>query len=177
MTISRIATSCGVTMFPVLNHQSEYWNPISFLQMVSGKTWLSLLWLKFSVTGRLVTNTLNGKWIHLSNGWTKEDQAERFFTVVTITHGTSPLWRLWKVWIHFIHEFFLLYNQVNWSPTVTLLCLAFMVFAPMPILVTTVLFITTDFKLSLMLSKANSRDGLTVSGKSVFQRIVCKNDI
>merc|ERR1712226_1456965 len=47
MTISRIATSCGVTMFPVLNHQR--------------KTWLSLLWLKFSVTGRLVTNTLNGK--------------------------------------------------------------------------------------------------------------------
>ena len=28
MTISRIATSCGVTMFPVLNHQSEYWNNI-----------------------------------------------------------------------------------------------------------------------------------------------------
>ena len=55
-----------------------------------------------------------------------------------------------------------------------LLCLAFMVFAPMPILVTTVLFITTDFKLSLMLSKANSRDGLTVSGKSFFHRIVCK---
>merc|ERR1719454_1016960 len=47
MTISRIATSCGVTMFPVLNHQR--------------KTWLLLLWLKFSVTGRLVTNTLNGK--------------------------------------------------------------------------------------------------------------------
>ena len=49
-----------------------------------------------------------------------------------------------------------------------------MVSAPMLILVTMVLFITTDFKLSLTLSKANSRDGLTVSGKRIFHPMVCE---
>ena len=66
------------------------------------------------------------------------------------------------------------FYQVNWSPTVILLCLAFMVFAPMLILVTIMLFITTDFKLSLMLSKANSRDGLMVSGKCIFHPMARK---
>lgn len=49
-----------------------------------------------------------------------------------------------------------------------------MVFAPMLILVTIMLFITTDFKLSLMLSKANSRDGLMVSGKCIFHPMARK---
>ena len=136
--------------------------------MILGKTWLSLLWLKFSVTGRPVTNTLNGKWIHLSNGWTKEDQAERFFTVVTITNGISPLWRLWKVWSYFIcyYEYFLHYNQVNWSPTVILLCLVSMVFALMLIPVMTTQFITIDSKQSHMHSKANLKDGPMALGKN-----------
>ena len=54
----------------------------------------------------------------------------------------------------------------------TLLCSVSMVFVTMPMLVMMVPFITTDFKLSLMPCKANSRDGLTASGRRIPNLIV-----